>query len=111
MFPFHFPAISQDRQDRFYTKPALITILILAAVLRFAFLVEVQANPMPVMVSQNSAFDQFNYTTMAYDIMKNHWLGSQHPGQKIILTLPLPERQKKEIQCGQICISDHRLAQ
>ena len=76
MFPFEFPAIAEDRQDRPYTKPLLIAVLVVAAVLRFAFLVELQANPMPDMVSRNQAFDQFNYVTMAYDIMKNQWLGS-----------------------------------
>ncbi|MCC6759213.1 MAG: glycosyltransferase family 39 protein [Candidatus Omnitrophica bacterium] len=80
MFPFDFPAITENRQDRPYTKPLLIAVLLLAAVLRFSFLVELQSNPMPDMVSRNQAFDQFNYVTMAYDIMKNHWLGSQHPG-------------------------------
>lgn len=80
MFPFRFPAIPADEQDRAYTKPALITILVLAAVLRFSYLIELQANPLPVMVSQSNIFDQYNYLHMAADILKNSWLGSEHPG-------------------------------
>lgn len=75
-----FPAISVDAQDRSYTRPVLIVILILAAVLRFSFLIELQANPMPAMVSLDPAFDQYNYVTMAQDIVRHQWVGSQHPG-------------------------------
>ncbi len=75
-----FPAISVEEQDRSYTQPALVAILVLAAVFRLAFLVEIQANPMPVMVSQSPLFDQYNYITMAQDIISHHWLGSSHPG-------------------------------
>jgi 4-amino-4-deoxy-L-arabinose transferase-like glycosyltransferase len=80
MFPFYFPAVESNRQDQPYTKPLLAAILVLAAVLRFVYLIEIQSNPLPVMVSQSPVFDQYNYVTMAKDIVKNNWLGSQHPG-------------------------------
>ncbi len=80
MLKSFFPAIAPDRQERAYTKPLLIGILILAAVLRFAFLVELQANPMPEMVAHDKVFDQYNYLTMAQDILSHNWLGKEHPG-------------------------------
>ncbi len=75
-----FPRVLIDTQDRSYTRPVLLIILVLAAVLRFSFLIEMQANPMPAMVSQDPAFDQYNYVTMAQDIVRHQWVGSQHPG-------------------------------
>ncbi len=77
---FSIPAIPAETKDRSYTRPILLAILFLAAILRFTFLVELQSNPMPVMVSQDYRFDQFNYVSMAQDLVDNHWLGSKHPG-------------------------------
>jgi len=76
----YIPALTVNGEPRLPVKPLLIAIVVLAAILRFAYLFELQANPMPVMVSQNKAFDQYNYVTMAVDIMQSNWLGTQHPG-------------------------------
>lgn len=75
-----FPKVLMDTQDRSYTRPVLLIILVLAAVLRFSYLIELQANPMPALVSLDPAFDQYNYITMAQDIVRHQWVGSQHPG-------------------------------
>ncbi len=75
-----FPAISSDRQERPFVKIALMAILVLAAGLRFAFLWELQKNPMPVMVVHDKVFDQYNYLTMAEDLLRHNWLGTEHPG-------------------------------
>jgi|GEM_PF-3385657 len=80
MFPNIFPSIRLDQHDQSYTKPVLIAILVLAAILRFVFLVELQANPMPLMVMHNPNFDQYNYFMMARDLANHRWLGSEHPG-------------------------------
>ncbi len=79
--PRHFfPAITVDEKEGIYTKPVLIAILVLAAILRLTFLFELQRNPMPAMVAHDKVFDQYNYLTMAQDLMRHNWLGSEHPG-------------------------------
>lgn len=80
MFKNLFPAISAQTQNRPYTRPVLIAILVLAAFIRFLYLAQVQENPMPFMVSQDKVFDQYNYITMARDLVSHNWLGSMHPG-------------------------------
>lgn len=75
-----FPAVSADTKDRPYIRPVLISIIVLAVILRFSFLLEVQSNPMPWMVAHDPVFDQYNYLTMAQDILRHNWLGSEHPG-------------------------------
>lgn len=76
----HIPAIGAETLPRSFARQAIVFILVLAAVLRFAYLWELQANPMPALVAQDKTFDQFNYVTMARDILQNHWLGTMHPG-------------------------------
>lgn len=74
------PAIPTGERPLWPVKWALGFVLILAAVLRFSYFFEMQSNPMPFMTAENQVFDQYNYRTMALDLMQSHWLGTQHPG-------------------------------
>lgn len=54
----------------------LLAIIFIGAVLRFSFYTELQNNPMPEFTAHTADFDQYNFLTMAVDLLENNWIGS-----------------------------------
>lgn len=63
------------------TSVILIVILILAAGLRFFYLMQIQSNPLSVYVTKFEVFDQYRFMEPVREFMKGNWLGSQVSGR------------------------------
>lgn len=58
-------------------KTFLIITLLLAAVLRFIYLAQIQSNPLPFFIIKWSAFDQHSFMKLVNEFVKGNWLGSE----------------------------------
>ncbi len=76
-FSLKIPVIESDRHSRSRSRTILWGILVLGAILRFSYLIQVQANPLPRFTAQDNVFDSFNYFDLANDILDHHFLGSK----------------------------------
>ncbi len=75
------PAIERDDQETLNSHILLRVIVLLAIVLRFFYLIELQFNPLPLYVSQMKGFDQEIYVSLAHDLLAHGWLGSKITSQ------------------------------
>jgi 4-amino-4-deoxy-L-arabinose transferase-like glycosyltransferase len=69
--------ISAINRNNHFTQIVLVAILILATALRLVYLLQIQSNPLPEIVTKVEAFDQYRFMEPAKEFLKGNWLGFQ----------------------------------
>jgi hypothetical protein len=65
-----------DKNDKLI-KTLLISILVLAGIVRLMYLIQLQGNPLPFSVIKWEAFDQYRFMQLVNEFVGGNWLGSQ----------------------------------
>ena len=79
MKPFeqYIPGLSWNLPRRRVAGLALVAILVLGGVLRFAYFFESGKDALFSFTTQNKVFDQYAFVDLARDILSHNWLGSK----------------------------------